>query len=423
MKSRTFFGNIVTSIRKVAAPFGLAVAISGGLLLAPAASAEVGPQGSVKMVLGSGKAAKALAADGVRISASGGAVPTRLSGGKVRVVAPVSDVSVTEDRSVVSLLGSLVFSKGTTRVVVGQLSLVSREDGTIVKGRLGKSVIQLFRAGGPAEVDTQVGTFKISGRATGLTKPAARALGGKFGIANVPASRLGTSSTSKVQAAFADPYAELCSLPATSKVAGTLPEADTTPEIASPTTAAGQAISWGFRDEFRNYLFRLPGGQGVMQGFDGATVTPGASPAVAPSGFSWSFASGEFNAASTGVATDQVVLGSSGTITLCHKAQFRVNLSNPAVVIDGLTAQLVFDVDTNVQGNWIPTQRVVLANLVTSDRTSSRTQNSSSISWVNVPVSLTETGSDALRLAEFSPTFRFQAGQLLKAIDFSVSAS
>jgi len=93
-----------------------------------------------------------------------------------------------------------------------------------------------------------------------------------------------------------------------------------------------------------------------------------------------------------------------------------------------LEAQLVFDVDTSVNVNpseskvdWIPNQRVVLANLVTSEAT--RTQTASSITWANMPVILTEAGSEVLRLAPFSPTFRYQAGQALQTIGFTVTSA
>lgn len=412
---------------------GLARCLAGGILIAGilgfsgVASAAVGPQGSATMDLGSGKAAKALSNAGVKISATGAAVPTQLSKGRVRVQAPASDVSVTGDRGVITLAGSLVFSRGSERLVIGRLSVVSGSDASAVKGRIGKKTVSLFRAGGPAELDDQVGTVSLSGRATGLTPVAAREIASRFGIDRLPASRMGTSSASG-QAGFEDPYGTLCGLQATSKTAGTLPEVGSLPEFEGATAATGLDISWGFRSGFRSYLFFLPGGQGVMQAFDGSSVIPNPVPGLAPTGFKWSYLTGRFNQASTGAATDQVVLEGSGTIVLCHKGQFRVNLSNPAIVIDGLKAQLVFDVDTSVNVNpaeskvdWIPTQRVVLANLVTSEAT--RTQTADSITWANMPVILTEAGSEVLRLAPFSPTFRYQAGQALQTIGFTVTSA
>ncbi len=411
----------------------LAGFLAGGILLTGmvgfggVASAAVGPQGSATMDLGSGKAARALSDAGVRISATGAAVPTQLSKGRVRIQAPAKDVSVTGDRGVITLAGSLVFSRGTERLVIGRLSVVSGTDASVVKGRIGKKTVSLFKTGGPAELDDQVGTVALDGRATGLTPVAAREIASRFGIDRLPASRVGTSSASG-QAAFEDPYGSLCELQATSKTAGTLQEAGTPPEFEGATAATGLDISWGFRSSFRNYLFFLPGAQGVMQAADGSSVIPNPVPGLAPTGFKWPYVAGRFNASSTGVASDQVVLEGSGTIVLCHKGQFRVNLSNPTIMIDGLKAQLVFDVDTSVNVNpaeskvdWIPTQRVVLANLVTSEGT--RTQTADTITWANMPVILTETGSEVLRLAPFSPTFRYQAGQALQTIGFSVTSA
>ena len=411
----------------------LAICLAGGILLTGmagfggVASAAVGPQGSATLDLGSGKAGKALSDARVLISATGAAVPTKLSKGRVRVQAPASDVSVSGDRGVITLAGSLVFSRGTERLVIGRLSVVSGADASVVKGRIGKKTVSLFKTGGPAELDDQVGTVAVTGRPTDLTPVAAREIASRFGIDRLPASRVGTSSASG-QAAFEDPYGTLCGLQATSKTAGTVQEAGTPPEFEGATAATGLDISWGFRSGFRNYLFFLPGAQGVIQAFDGSSVIPNPVPGLAPTGFKWPYLTGRFNQASTGVATDQVVLEGSGTIVLCHKGQFRVNLSNPTIVIDGLKAQLVFDVDTSVNVNpaeskvdWIPNQRVVLANLVTSEAT--RTQTASSITWANVPVILTEAGSEVLRLAPFSPTFRYQAGQALQTIGFSVTSA
>lgn len=418
MKSRARAPRSTVPLRSALTGLGIAF-LGAGIFFAPAAWAGEPPRGATTMLLGAGKSAEALAGAGVKISGSGAAVTTAASRGRVWVEAPVKDVTVSTERSVVSLAGSLVFSKGSKRAVVGQLSVAVRDDQTTVRGRLGGSAVSLFTVNGPAEVDPQVGTVEFTGSGTRLTPGAARTLARRFGIVSLPAARMGSSWT-YAQAAFEDPYGELCSLPATSKTAGNLPEARPAPAIGNPTPASGQAISWGFRDQFRSYLHFLPGGQGVMQGFEGGSVTPGSTPPFVPLGFNWTFRSGEFDAGSTSVATDRAVLEGSGTIVLCHKTQFRVNLSNPAIVIDGLKAQLVFDVDSNVLGNWIPTQRIALADLITSEGT--RTQDAGSITWTNVPVSLTEAGSDALRLAPFSPTFRYQAGQLLKALTFTVTS-
>ena len=50
--------------------------------------------------------------------------------------------------------------------------------------------------------------------------------------------------------------------------------------------------------------------------------------------------------------------------------------------------------------------------------------NVSSSSTVNAVLQgLTEAGSDALRLAQFSPTFRYQAGQALEPITFTLTST
>lgn len=394
------------------------------LSIGSVASAEVPPQGSAEVTFGNGPSAKELSRQGVRVGASGAASATSLVGGKVRVVAPVRTVSVAE-RSTVELDGGITFSRKGRKVVFGAMTLNStaaRNEASIT-ATVGGSTFPAFLLGSAANVDSKVGTVSLSGRPVALSKKAAKVISDRLGLGKLTPKTAGTASLSS-QAAFEDPYAETCQLPATSKVPGDLPVAPLPVPVEGGTAAAGNGITWGIRSGLRNYLFFLPDSQGVMQGIDGGQLVPNPAPPPAPpvpAGFSFPFSNGSWNLGEETAGDERVLLEGSGSILLCHKTQFRILLSNPKIVIDGFDARMIVDVDTNVLGEWIPQTRVRLANLVTSAGTFQQAEGTAT--WTSVPVVLTEAGSKALRLAPFSPTFRYQAGQSLESISFTLTST
>lgn len=397
------------------------------LVAARPATAEVGAQGSAEVVLGEGPSGKALVSAGTRISAGGAASATALSGDRTKVTLPVQAIYVPADdltgRTTVSLAGSIVFGRQGRKVHFRQLELVSTADESFVRATVGESRFRALILGPAAKVDRRVGTVSLSGRSSALGERAATLLSNRLGLGGLAAARAGQTTLAS-QAAFEDPYAETCQLPATSKVPGDLTEAPLPGPIDGGTTATGNGISWGLRSGLRNYLFFLPEGQGVMQGIDGGALVPPLAPPPAPqtpSGFSFPFESGSWDLGEEAAGDERVLLEGSGSILLCHKTQFRILLSNPKIVIDGFDAGLLFDVDTNVLGEWIPQARVRLANLVTSTATFQQVDGTAT--WTNVPVVLTDEGSKALRLAPFSPTFRYQAGQSLESMSFTLSSA
>lgn len=433
-------------VAALASIFGLA---TGTLLFAPAAPAQVPTQGELSISFakppnsgGSGSFGNG----GLRVLA-GGIATSSVVNGRVRVEMPATEVSTGSAQAVTRVGGTISFVRGDRRLVLSQLRVLSGQDltefpasgedfgqprvlsgqlkGTFITARLGNrnSRIRAFAVQGQAAVDAQVGTMRLRGRVTRLTGALAGRLQRKLDPPRRLATRIG-KSTLDSQAAFEDPYGATCDLPATSKVAGTLPTAPDPSPVEPGTTAVGDGIFWGIRSGLRNYLFFLPDGQGVMQGIGGGVVVPNPAPPPAPPvpiGFAFPFADGAWNLGEEGLADDRVVLNGSGSILLCHQTQFRILLSKPSIVIDGFSARLVFDVDTNVLGEWIPTQRVTLAQLVTSEGSFSGTEDSAT--WANVPVVLTAAGSDALRLAPFSPTFPYQAGQALQPISFTLTST
>jgi len=409
--------------RRTRQAFTALVILTCGALfgLSPAAHAEgVGAKGTVALQLGSGTSGKALGSGKVRIRAGAPAISKALSGGRVEVVPPVLGV-VTGSRSTVRLGGTIEFNRGSRKVVFRQLEFVSTSDESFIRATVRGKQLKAFQLGRSANVDRQVGTVALAGRNTKLTNRAASEIKRGTKLLRLPASQIG-KATVQAQSGFEDPYAATCDLPATTKVAGKVGISKVPAPITGGTVAVGDAVSWGLRGAFRNYisgLSQLDPPQGVIQGVDGGIVQPGFAPGAPPAGFTFPFRDGAWDLGDEGAGDDQVRLNGSGAILLCHKTQFRILLSNPTIAVDGFDARLIFDIDTNVLGDWIPTQKVKLADLVTSEGTFSDTEDS--VTWTNVPVALTEAGSAALRLAPFSPTFRFQAGQRLDPITFTLS--
>jgi len=420
-------GSFGRRLELVAVPAALVALVGALLLTATPTFASVPAQGEVTIAfgLGNAKGARDLAGQKVRVRA-GGSANTSGSGGRVRIEMPVTGVSIDARKATTRVGGSIIFSRGAKRQVLRSLSVVHRQpEGSFVTGKVGSGAarIRAFTLQGPVAIDRQIGTFSFGNRVARLTGAMTGRLVGGLGLARRPAARVGKASLDS-QAGFEDPYAATCELPAISKVAGTLPSAPDPRPVQPGTTAVGDGIFWGIRSALRNYLFFLPEGQGVMQGLGGGVVVPNPAPPPAPPvpiGFAFPFADGTWDLGEEGAADDRAVLNGSGSILLCHQTQFRILLSRPSIVINGFKARMVFDVDTNVLGEWIPTQRVKLAQLVTTEGSFSETADSAT--WANVPVVLTAAGSDALRLAPFSPTFRYQAGQELESISFTLTST
>lgn len=415
-------GRYITALASI---LGLA---AGTLLFAPAAPAQVPAQGELSISFvrpANSGGAGLLGNGGLRVLAGGSATSSAVNGG-VRIEMPATQVSTGSAQAVTRVGGTISFVRGDRRQVLSQLRVVSGQlKGTFITARLGNrnSRIRAFAVQGRAAVDAQVGTMGLRGRVTRLTGALAGRLQRKLDPPRRLATRIGRSTLDS-QAAFEDPYGATCELPATSKVAGTLPTAPDPRPVEPGTTAVGDGIFWGIRSALRNYLYFLPAAQGVMEGIDGGVVVPNPAPPPAPPvpiGYAFPFADGTWDLGEEGAGDDRVVLNGSGSILLCHKTQFRILLSKPSIVINGFKARMVFDVDTNVLGEWIPTQRVKLAQLVTTEGSFSETADSAT--WEDVPVVLTAAGSDALRLAPFSPTFRYQAGQVLESISFTLTSS
>jgi hypothetical protein len=270
-----------------------------------------------------------------------------------------------------------------------------------VSGVTGGKRIVLFSAPAAAVIDTVEGRISLSGAKISLTSAAARALRSKLRIKRLPAGDVGRLSMSVRWSEILpliDPYLEQCGLAADSKTTGSVPSATPLPNLLAPMTLFGRGMTWAVKSSLNGYINSI----GSIVGLSGALVNrvPG-PPTIPPTGFSFQFAGGQLAENGGGLEDNQAIVESTGTVVYCNSAHgFRIAISNPTVVIDGASSRVIADVDTNISGDWMPTQRV---DLVTLDLTGiTPTSTIFSTEWADVPTTLTQAGSDALRLCEVS---------------------
>jgi hypothetical protein len=158
-------------------------------------------------------------------------------------------------------------------------------------------------------------------------------------------------------------------------------------------------VTWAVKSSLNGYINSV----GSIVGLNGALVNRPPGPlTIPPNNFLFEFDSGQLAENGAGTEDDQAITNATGTVVYCNSPHgFRIAISNPTVVIDGANSRLIADVDTNISGDWMPTQRV---DLVTLDLTSitPTVQPGVRTTWSNVPTTLTQAGSDALRLCEVS---------------------
>ena len=409
----------MTASPRVASPLEKLLMISVlsivALFGAPQVAGAVGPQGALEMKMAFGKSGSALKKQGVKVAATKPMVWRKASGGNFVVQAPVKDVTFRSNARV-AFQGSLIFKrkvKGKVRQLrLGTLVFEGSEGARSITARSGGRKVSVFRAPGPYSSDPAVGTVVLLNQDLILTGAGANLIKKTLRLRKLPASKVGTLVLDS-QAAFEDPYATECELPAISKTAGSLPVAEPLPELSPSTPLVGENVTWGFKSSFRGYIF---GVGGFFGGESGATVNPAPFPGP-PASFTFPFGSG---ALSTDGSPSSAVESASGSITACHKGQFRLTMSDPAVVIDGDQSRIVMTVDTNVSGDWIPGQRVDFASLDTSAIWP--TNEDGVTTWTNIPTTLTEEGADSLRLCSpgAPPPCQYSAGTALDPITVRV---
>jgi len=375
-----------SSVFKVLVP---ALAFTALVLAAlPQLAGAVGPQGSLDMRMAFGKAGKVLNKQGVRVGVTGKKTSRKGSGVNLRVKLPVREVSI-DGRSTVSLGGTLVFErkvKGKVRKVkLNSPTFRGSEASRVVRARHSGKEVAIFSTSGPYEVDRSVGTVVLPRQDLRFTSNGAKLIRKGLRLKKLPASKVGTLALDS-QAAFEDPFATECELPATSKTRGSLPVVGPLPTFEPSTPLTGDNLTWGFKASFRGYISN----SGLFRGEGGATVNAG-FPGAPPTGFTFPFQSGDLAGDST-----RTVESASGSITACHKGQFRLTMSEPAVVIDGAESRIVMTIDTNISGDWVVGQRVDFATL--NPTGISPVDEDGVLTWTAVPAVLTQNGAAALRL-------------------------
>ncbi len=293
---------------------------------------------------------------------------------------------------------------------------------TAISAKLGKRRLIVFRAEGEPLIDAS--SLQLEKAQLSLTDNGARALRARLGLDSLSAGRLGTVSVDARFAAPApapapvaagsdakpsgkpsdpqqvDPYAQQCALKVKSKVAGSAAGPAPAPTLSSPVALNGGKIEWGFSGDLRFYVVQISGG--ALVPIAPAEVLNPPLPAPQIGAFRFPAGSGSFaiNSADDD-SDDQAIVNGQGEVVLCNSPHgFRVTLSHPTVTIDGADSRLTVDVDTNMSGIWTPTQRVDLATLDLDDASPFYNENAKTVTWTDLPVSLTEAGAQALQLCD-----------------------
>lgn len=393
------------------------------LLVGPGhAQAKTTVSGKATFTLGTGKAGKALKRQKVRITRVAPARVKRLAGKRFRVVAPVSGVSTKPART--RLKGGFSFRRGKRSIAAHGLVVNASKKAIVVVGRLGGKKIRIFRGAGRLATTTgNTSTLRLRNGKLRLTPAASRNIRKRLKVKRAPAAAYGKlvinakkTSPAPVDPCVVDPNAEGCQPPlpedpylaqcgvaATSQLAGTLTPAPAAPEFTSiPGVTGPSTISWGFKGSYRTYVTSIAGGS--MYGLDGAThdaTNDGAGPGVPRAGFDFPTTATRYsdNGTPADLTDDKAVVEGTGTALFCATGhEFRVALSNPTIVIDGNSSRLDADVDANLSGTWIPTQRITVATLDIGQVTQKNQDapgTGSTIAWSDVPASLTAEGSAA----------------------------
>ncbi len=404
-----------------AALAALAVALLCSLSLGSVtASAAPVTTGNATFSIGAGKAGKALLKSGVKVNK---VAPAQLSRKGRQFVAklPVTGLEKA-GRTDASLKGAFVFRKGKHAVKVTPLNVAVLKSGKIgVGGSIQKikpkkskvTFINLFNVAGKATVAENglKTTLKIKQGKVSFSAAVIGKVKNQLGLKKAPRGQVAVLNLNAVRTdeepvdpcvenpdaegcPVIDPYLAECSVAATAKVPGSLPAPAALPTLtgAKDIVAPG-SFDWGFKSSFRSYI--VFGASGSLKALDGAS-TVGGPPVI--SGFSFPSSYGKY-AANDPVDTtdDQVIINGSGSAVFCATGHnFRVVVSNPTLVINGDDSRVIADVDANLSGNWIPTQRVDLAELDLDGITPFYNKSGSSVNWGDVPATLTDSGAKAI---------------------------
>lgn len=328
-------------------------------------------------------------------------------GGNQQIALPVIDVELREAASI-QTTGALTLSLEGRKATLKDLILQVAGNRTAISAKLGGKRLVVFRAKGTARIDST--SLALNGAKLSLTGNGASALREKLGLEQLYAGTLGTldvdasiTPLSSIPAPAApkkeqprgptDPYAQQCWVALKSTVQGNAADPAAPPAMASPASVSGGSVQWGFQESFRFYIVTLSGGTIVP-------IAPATQPTPPIGSFSFPATGGGYVLNSAGDASDDVaVIDGSGEVVLCNAPHgFRITLSNPTVTIDGVNSRLTVDVDTNMGGIHTPTQRVDLAKLDIGDASTFYSEHAKTVTWGDLPVTLTKAGEEALQL-------------------------
>lgn len=361
--------------------------------------AQAKVSGKATFVLGTGKAGKALKRQGVKVARIAPAKVKRLAGKRFRAVLKVAGVSSNPARIRVRLKGGLKFRHGKRAVPVRGLAAQVKDRLVTITGKVGGRSLRLFTSNGrPSLSGAKAINVAVKDTRMKLTGKAAKLLRKKLRLRKrIPAGPAGSINLQARKSwvepvpTDLDPYFVQCGISGTSKAAGSLPPAAPMPAMSgAKTLAAGTPdIAWGFKASFRGYM----GGTGSLHAVDGAG-RDGAGPTA---GFTFPVKDGLYKANDpVSTADDQAVINGKGAAVFCNPSHgFRVVISSPTIVIDGSSARIVADVDTNYFGTWTPAQRVDLAELNLDGITPFYNRSGSEIAWQDIPATLTADGAQA----------------------------
>jgi|GEM_PF-1145048 len=310
------------------------------------------------------------------------------------------------------IAGGIKLTSGKRQVKVTGLTVSIYAKRAVVRGKLKGKTINVFKATGKAKLDKSGRTAKLNGAKLVFTAKAAKQVRKALKLKKSPKGKLGAFSLNlKVKSdkpvdpceadpnaddcEIVDPYLARCDVDAVVKVSGSITPAGALPEFTSDAGATGPAeLGWGFKSSFRNYITKIAGGS--IFALDGASTT-GAAPTY--SGFEFPASGFRYtdNGTPANLTDDKAVLEGTGTALFCNKPHgFRVAISNPTIVIDGSDSRIDADVDNNLSGNWIPTQRVTIASLDVSKVSRMNGETGSVEQWIDAPATLTAEGSQAV---------------------------
>lgn len=346
----------------------LATAALAVALAAPAHAAA--GKGSAAIVLAAHNKGRTLSGQGVTVIAAAPAVRQNKT-----LTLPIAAVDPGSAASA-SAEGVLRFKHGKRSAWVSELRF-DLAGGTLV-GKLGKETMPIFWLGATPNVDQSSGAVSLDKGKLLLTGKAAKALKAKLGL-NRALARKGVGMA--WLAAQADPT-----------------------HAAAQALVSGQA-SWGVLASWRAYILGNfgPGSIGSMA-VDGGATASGAltDPATV---FGFPAAGGSFERGLYG-ATDRLSLRTAGSVIFAKPGHciIEVKLSDLELTIDGPNSSIgldsIYDIDTPAGMSCtdepaVPSSDVDFATLDTSGVTPSYSADGKTITWSEVPATLTAAGAKA----------------------------